>query len=131
MSRNIFLIVAGLCAIVVAIYHGIEGDAIVQGLNIQPAESAALMRGSFHIGTMGWLVGGIVILFASFLEASWPRNAILIAYTVLFGIPAFSLVVMGQGQPNFGMVMLLLIVVGLIAGLIVDRRRSNSGNLAV
>lgn len=119
MIGNIALITAGICAIVVAVYHGVTGDALVQGMTIEPAESKALMRGSFHIGTMGWLVGGLVVLLTSTFEPSWPRTAILLAYAVLFGIPAVSLVMMEKGRLSFGLVMLCLTVLGLIVGLVV------------
>ena len=118
MIENIALITAGVCAIVVSLYHGITGDALVKAMAIEPAESKALMRGSFHIGTMGWLVGGLVVLLISTLEPSWPRTAILLAYTVLFGIPAVSLVMMEKGRLSFGLVMLCLTVLGLIIALI-------------
>ena len=119
MIGNIALITSGICAIVVALYHGITGDALVQNMSIEPAESKELMRGSFHIGTMGWLVGGVVVLFVNTLDPNWARTAILMAYVVLFGIPAVSLVVMERGRLSFGMVMLCLVVIGLIVGLVV------------
>ncbi|MEM8856896.1 MAG: hypothetical protein AAGD96_01160 [Chloroflexota bacterium] len=118
MIGNIALITSGICAIVVALYHGIMGDALVQNMSIEPAESKALMRGSFHIGTMGWLVGGLVILFVTTLDPNWVRTSILLAYVALFGIPAASLIIMERGRPNFGMTMLCLIVIGLIIGLV-------------
>lgn len=118
MISNIALVTAGICAIVVALYHGIIGDALVQNMSIEPLESKALMRGSFHIGTMGWLVGGLVVLFVTTLDPNWARSAILLAYVVLFGIPAVSLIVMEKGRPNFGMIMLCLVVIGLIIGLV-------------
>lgn len=113
---NIALQIAGVCAIFIALYHGIVGDGIVQAMQIEPKEQKPLMRGSFHIGTMGWLVGGCVILLVSMLEGGFVRSAVVIAYAILFGIPALGQIVMSKGRPNFGMIVLILIVILLLIG---------------
>ncbi|MGB1251638.1 MAG: hypothetical protein ACPG8W_13555 [Candidatus Promineifilaceae bacterium] len=116
MTQNLMLQAAGVCAIIVALYHGVVGDRLVQAMAIEPAGQKQLMRGSFHIGTMGWLTGGILLFVAATLDAGLARNAIVLAYAFVFGIPAIGQVVMSKGRPNFGMVMLILVVILSLLG---------------
>ena len=116
MNQNLLLQAAGVLAVGIALYHGIYGDKIMQALTITPSEKAPLMRGSFHIGTMGWLAGGILLVVASMLEPGIGRNAIVFVYAFVYGFPGVANAMMNGGRPNIGWVGLLLVVVLALLG---------------
>lgn len=88
INKNDALRLGGILASSVALYHGIKGESFLKSLSIQPPASRAILRGSFHIGTMGWLTGGILLYIAADLRGSAGRNAIATAYAILYGVPA-------------------------------------------
>ena len=116
INQNLTLQVAGILAIGIALYHGIYGDKIMRALTITPSDQAPLMRGSFHIGTMGWLAGGILLFVASLLEPGIGRNAIVFVYAFVYGFPGVANAIMSGGRPNVGWIGLLLIVVLALMG---------------
>ncbi|MEM7113831.1 MAG: hypothetical protein AAF614_15455 [Chloroflexota bacterium] len=116
INQNLALQIAGVLAIVIALYHGIQGDRIMRGLTITPANQASLMRGSFHIGTVGWLAGGILLFVASMLESGIGRSAIVFVYAFVYGFPGVANAVMSGGRPNVGWVGLIIVVILALIG---------------
>lgn len=116
MNQNLALQAAGILAIGIALYHGIYGDKIMRALTITPSDQAPLMRGSFHIGTMGWLAGGILLLVASTLEPGIGRSAIVLVYAFVYGFPGVANAIINGGRPNIGWIGLLLIMILALLG---------------
>ncbi|MEM7335319.1 MAG: hypothetical protein AAF490_24795 [Chloroflexota bacterium] len=116
IGSNFALQAAGILAILIALYHGVVGDRLVQAIQMAPAGQKPLMRGSFHIGTMGWLAGGVLLFVASFLEGGLARQAIVIVYAFVYGVPAIGNAVINRGKPNVGWIGLGIVVVLALIG---------------
>lgn len=111
MTASLSLQFAGLLAVTVALYHGVIGDKMMRNIAFASAEEGALMRGSFHIGTVGWLAGGVLLFVASFADASVMRSAIVLVFALVYGIPGVANMVISRFRPNFGWIALIVVVI--------------------
>jgi len=114
--KNTALRLAGLLALLTALYHGYEGDRILGTLVIEPAEQADFVWSTYQIGTMGWLAGGVLLLAAAGFRSQQARSWIVFTFGVLFGFPALGAVVLGGGNPGLGGAALLCVTVLALYG---------------
>lgn len=95
VRRNRALQLAGALAIATACYHGIVGDNMLLAIPMSEADES-FVRGTWQLGTMGWLMGGILLIGAARLVSQPARNLIVATMALQFIGPAFgSLAVAG------------------------------------
>ncbi len=111
MIRNLALRLAGTTALATAAYHGISGDNILRGIEMAE-DDLAFVTGTYQLGTMGWVAGGVLLIGAARMDSAEARNWIVGVLAVLYGIPAVGTLALTGGEINLGGV-LLAIVVGL------------------
>ena len=107
--RGRALQLAGAIALGTAGYHGISGDRILRAMELR-ADDMEFVTGTFQIGTMGWVAGGVLLLGAARMDSAQARNWIVGVTTVLFGIPAFGTLALTGGQVSLGGVLLAAVV---------------------
>ncbi len=115
MIKQTALYTSSLLAVTTAIYHGILGDEMMQALPLEAADMA-LVRATFQIGTMGWLMGGVLLFAAARIDSQQARNWIIWVLCALYGLPAVGNFMLNGGQPSFGWMALALVVVLALFG---------------
>lgn len=100
-ARNRALQVSGALALGTAAYHGISGDRVLRAMEIS-AEDMEFVTGTFQLGTMGWVAGGVLLLGAARMDSAQARNWIIGVTTVLFGIPAVGTLALTGGEISLG-----------------------------
>lgn len=108
-ARNTALRLAGLVAIGTAGYHGWAGDKILRELEISAADME-FVTGTYQLGTMGWIAGGVLLIGAAGVTDDRARNLIVGVTTVLFGIPAFGTLALTGGEISGGGLALTAVV---------------------
>ncbi|MEM7029592.1 MAG: hypothetical protein AAF629_08505 [Chloroflexota bacterium] len=116
MWKNTILRVAGAFAVLLAIFHGLQGDAMLTALKIDPPEQMAFIRATYQIGSLGWLAGGILFFVAASMKNQIARNWIVGVFAVVYGIPAASIFLVDIGVDVVGGIMLGVIVVLALIG---------------
>ncbi len=109
MNTMIMLQIAGALGVFIGLYHGVVGDKIMRSMTMSPAEHTDLMRGAFHIGTVGWVVGGCLLFVAATAPVGSLRTAVIVLFALVYGLPGFGNLVINKGRPNIGWVTLLVI----------------------
>lgn len=116
MSTNLALRISGIVALCTAFYHAYGGETIIRSLEINPSEQIGFVRATYHIGTMGWIAGGVLLLAAASLTSQQARNWIVGVLTVMYGLPAFGTLALSGGRPNIGGIALAVVVVLALVG---------------
>lgn len=116
MNKNSALRISGVVAILTSIYHAVEGDSILRGLEIAPAEQFDFVWSTYQIGAMGWLAGGVLLLGAAGMQSQQARNWIVGVFAVLYGFPAFGAIALNGGNPGIGGTALAIVVILALVG---------------
>jgi len=117
--RNWILRLSGLCAIGIAANHSFKGDRLIKEMGL-PEKELMLANAFLQIGSVGWLVGGILLIAAARWTCQIARNWIVAVYGIMFGVFAVGNFVLNGGKPSFGWVMLTLIVILALVGRRID-----------
>lgn len=113
--RNWILRLSGLCAIVVAGKHSFSGSALVSQMTLAE-EQLKLVNAFLHIGSVGWLVGGILLIAAASWQSQTARNWVVAVYGIMFGFFAAGNFALNSGKPSFGWIALALVVIFAVIG---------------
>lgn len=124
MIKKIALYGSSLLAIITAAVHGVTGDEMMRALPLDTADMA-LVRATFQIGTMGWLMGGILLFAAARVTSQKARNWIVGVSVMMYGLPAIGNFMLNGGQPSFGWIALAGVALLALFG----RKINNSHNL--
>lgn len=116
MNRNWILRVAGLMAMITALFHAYEGDAILRDLIVTPVEQLSFVRATHQLGAMGWMAGGILLIGFGSVRDQRARNWLVGVLAILYGFPAVGNFVLNGGRPSFGWIALSLTVILAIWG---------------
>ena len=119
MFRNLALRLAGTTALATAAYHGISGDNILRGIEMAE-DDLAFVTGTYQLGTMGWVAGGVLLIGASKMDSAQARNWIVGVLAVLYGIPAFGTLALTGGEISLGGVLLATVVALALYGRPID-----------
>lgn len=94
---------AGLIAIAVALYHGVEGDQLLKALPLDSAQHG-FVQGTYHIGTAGWLIGGALLIVSRNFDP-YARRWVAGFLGLLYGGPALgTLFLFGPSLPGLALV---------------------------
>lgn len=115
MLKNTALRLAGAGAILMAVYHGTVGDTAITAMPLSAADMS-FVRSTFQLGSMGWLVGGILLIAAAGFATQKARNWIVGVYAVVYGFPAAGAFLMTGGKPDISWIGLSLVVVLALYG---------------
>ncbi len=108
MNRhNTALRFAGITAIGTACYHAIEGDSIIRAIEMSD-DDMSFVTGTFQLGTMGWIAGGVLLVAAATMDSAKARNWIVGVTVALYGLPAFGTLALTGGRPSVGGVALAI-----------------------
>lgn len=113
--RNWALRLSGVFAIVIAGKHAFEGDGLLRNMGLQP-EDLMLVTAFLQIGSVGWLVGGVLLIAAASWTSQTARNWVVGVYGIMFGVFAVGNFVLSAGKPSFGWIALALLVILALVG---------------
>lgn len=119
--RNWILRLSGLGAIIVAGRHSYAGHGLLQKMAL-PEADMMLVNAFLQIGSVGWLVGGILLIAAASWTSQTARNWVVGVYGLMFGVFAVGNLVLNSGKPSFGWIALSLIVIFALIGRKADDR---------
>lgn len=114
-NRNRALQAAGAIAIATAGYHAKAGDSLLRKIAMNE-DDMAFVTGTYQLGTMGWIAGGVLLIGAARLATQDARNLIVAVAAVLFGIPAFGTLALTGGEISGGGLALAVVVALAVYG---------------
>ena len=114
--RDVLLQCSGVAAIVVALIHGALGETkVLAKATIEPPRLRNLIRLCFHVGTVGWICGGVLLIAAPYMGSDVARHWIIATTAAMysFGVVGNAWVLRGR---HFGWVALSGVIALSIAG---------------
>lgn len=87
--NDLATLAAGVTAIVTATTHGVLAEQRL--FPLLPAERGRLrlvMRLGWHIGTLGWIAGGVLLLASPYVMTDAGRILLVVVLSLLFGFGA-------------------------------------------
>ncbi len=107
--------VAGALAMIAAVGHGYLGDKQLAVQNISPPSLKPFLRCCYQFGSMGWLVGGVLLLLTPAYFTGQNRTVLVYALIPMF---LFGSIVNAwfTRLRHMGWVMLFVVVVLAIMG---------------
>ncbi len=114
--RDTALIVAGLLAILIAVVHTVLGETkVFANTKIEPAHMRRLLRLVWHVGSVFWIGGGVLLLAASQMPDGPPRQWIAGIGALTFGSGALANAVSSRLR-HFGWAVLAAVAVLAVYG---------------
>lgn len=107
--KNVSLRTAGGLAMATAAYHGVVGDGMIREIAMAPKDME-FVAGTYQLGSMGWVAGGVLLIGAASLKEAAGRNLIVAVTAILFGFPALGTLVLTGGKISGGGLALALVV---------------------
>ncbi|MCK1388368.1 hypothetical protein [Bradyrhizobium sp. 21] len=114
--RDLLLQCAGVVTIVVALIHGILGEAkVFARARIEPERLRTLIRLVWQASTVAWIGGGVLLLAAPWMESEPARHWIVATMGCVFGFSALANAWATRGR-HFGWMALSAVVAMAVAG---------------
>ncbi|MEM7130612.1 MAG: hypothetical protein AAF702_30085 [Chloroflexota bacterium] len=107
--NTIALQCAGLLAILAAVGHGYLGDRALSTQPIEPLRMKNFIRFCYQFGSLGWLVGGVLLLFVPSIVEKGAQVWLVLPIILLYGVGACVNAWFTQGR-HLGWVILVAIV---------------------
>ena len=114
--RDILLQCSGLTAIAAAIIHGVLSETrIFARAQIEPRRLRTLIHWVWHISTVAWIAGGVLLFAAPWMGSDAARRWIVATFAIVFAFSALGNAWALRGR-HFGWVLLAAVVALAIAG---------------
>ncbi|MBR0812036.1 MULTISPECIES: hypothetical protein [Bradyrhizobium] len=114
--RDLLLQCAGVAGIVVALIHGVLGEAkVFAKATITPERLRMLIRLVWQAGTVAWIGGGVLLLAAPTLGSESARHWIVATIVAVYGFAALANAWWSRGR-GFGWKALTAVVALAVAG---------------
>ncbi len=114
--RDLAIQAAGAIAILVAVAHGIIGEAkVFARVRIEPARIRLLLRLIWQCGTVAWIALGVLLVAAPSMESAPARLWIAGAGVAVYGIAAVGNAWATRGR-HFGWIAMAAVSVLTLAG---------------
>ena len=114
--QDIFLQVAGVAAIIVALIHAVLSETrLFPHVTVTPPRLRLLVRLVWHCSTVAWIAGGVLLIAAPYFESQTARHWIVVTMVAnyLFATIANAWATRGR---HFGWILLGAVSVLAIAG---------------
>ena len=114
--RDLFLQVAGVAAVAVALVHGTLGETrVFARATIEPPRLRTLIRVCWQIGTVGWICGGVLLFAAPSMASASARHWIVITVCAMYGFGMIGNAVVLRGR-HFGWIALCAVIAMAMIG---------------
>ncbi len=114
--NDLMLQCAGAGAILVAVIHGVLGEAkVFRAATISPPRLRFLIRLVWQLSTVAWIGGGVLLIAAPWMQSEAARHWIVATLAVVFATAAIGNAVATRGR-HFGWLALSAVVALAIAG---------------
>lgn len=130
LNSDLALKLSGATAIATAVFHAVSGDNTIRDIAMSD-DDMSFVTGTYQLGTMGWIAGGVLLIGASRMESQQARNWIVGVTTALYGFPAFGTLLLTGGKPNIGGALLATAVILANVGRKRDTREPDADQTAV
>ncbi|MDA9430427.1 hypothetical protein [Bradyrhizobium sp. CCBAU 51627] len=114
--RDLLLQCAGVGAIVVALIHGVLGEAkVFARARIEPERLRTLIRLVWQASTVAWIGCGVLLIAVPWMDSGAARHWVVITMVGVFGLSACANAWATRGR-HFGWMALSAVVAMAVAG---------------